>query len=264
VISSKHIKAAALGTLLTVGYASPALSAVQTWDWDSSTDTFGGGATYGNTLDMTSLDGTNLTVTAWSDTDDTTNPDSIEDAELLWGNSTSLGIMNRDEAGGSPNHAIDSVSTDLTGGSRDGLLLTFDTSVTLESIDLSWAVGGATADQTDISILAWDGTGSSDITGLNWADILTTNGGNYDVVGNYTDVGLGYYAVNAADVESTTWLIAAYNPTFGVGGDFGDDGFKLDAITTDTLPPPPEVPVPGSVPLVLLGLGLLVARRKLS
>ena len=82
-------------------------------------------------------------------------------------------------------------------------------------------------------------------------------------MGNYSGVGLSYYAVNPGDVMSTKWLIGVYNPVFGSGGDYGDDGFKLDLVKTSTSEDPPsETPVPGSLPMILLGLVLL--RKKFS
>lgn len=264
--SKGKISALSLFACLAAMQAAPALSAVQTWDWDSSSNSFNGGNNSGNSLSMTSSDGINLTVTAWSDTDDRLPTDLIESAKLNWQYSgTSLGAQNNDEGTSSPDHSVDSSSSDSNGGSRDGILLTFDTAVSLDEINLRWATGGG-GSTTDLSILAWDGTGSSSISGSSWASILDSNGGNYSSVGNYSGVGIGYYAVNNAVVESTSWLIAAYNPVFGAGGDFGDDGFKIDAIRTETQgdEPPNEVPVPASLPLLMLGLGLLGMRRKLA
>ncbi|MDX1734230.1 MAG: exosortase-dependent surface protein XDP1, partial [Halioglobus sp.] len=260
-MSYKGLKTAgALAVCVAALQAAPAYSAMQTWDWSSSTTPFTGGDNFGNSVDM-SVGGINLSVTGWSDTNDTTTPDSIETAKLNWQQSgASLGMENQDETTQPPDHSIDSVSTDQSGGSRDGLLLTFDTAVTLDGLDLTWAVGAGT-DMADISILAWDGTGSAGLAGQDWASILDSNGGNYTSVGNYQGVGLSYYAIGTA-VESTSWLIAAYNPVFGGGDpllDFGDDGFKIDLVQTSTQGdlPPGEAPVPGSAPLLLLGLALL-------
>lgn len=258
----KHLSKATLAVAASVAalHAAPALSAVQTWDFDSS-QSFSS-SNFGNSLSLTSPDGINLTVTGWSDTWDIRGPDEVQSARLLWANSSALGVQNRDENTSSPNHSIDNITSD-SDGEFDMLLLNFDTAVNLTGIDLNWAVDGNSSGIADISILAYDGTGSTGVSGSNWSDILSSNGGNYDSAGNHNNVGLSYYAVNPTDIVSTAWLVGVYNPVFGSGSglDGGDDGMKLSLITTETggdePPPPGEVPVPGSAPLLLLGLALL-------
>ncbi|MEZ5501269.1 MAG: exosortase-dependent surface protein XDP1 [Halioglobus sp.] len=243
-------------------FSVPTLANVQTWTFNSATQSFNN-TNFGNTLSLTSSDGVHLTVTGWSDTNDISGDDTIETAKLIWAQTAALGVQNRDETTTSPNHSIDSVSSDPD-GEFDMLLLEFDTAVSLSGIDLAWALGGNAVDTVDVSILAWDGAGSATLLGSTWANVLDTNGGGYDSVGNYSNVGLSYYTVNPANIESTKWLIGVYNPVFGVGGDAGDDGMKLASITTSTPnpdEPPGEVPVPGTVALVLAGLLALRARR---
>ncbi len=243
-------------------HAAPGLAAIQTWDFNSSSQSFSGTG-YGNSLNLTSSDGINLTVSGWSDTNDSGGADEIQSARLIWAQGSALGVQNRDENTNSPNHSVDSITSD-SDGEFDMLLLQFDTAVSLSGIDLDWAVGGNSSNRADVSILAYDGTGSAGINGSTWGNVLSGNGGNYDAVGNYSNVGLSYYAVNPAQIESTSWLVGVYNPVFGSGGDAGDDGFKLGLVTTETDDPqddpPGEVPVPGSIPLMLLGLALLRAR----
>jgi len=261
----KHFSKVTLAAVAGVAalHAAPALSAVQTWDFDSGSQSFSS-SNFGNSLSLTSSDGINLTVTGWSDSWDVNGPDLVDDARLLWANSSALGVQNRDEGTGSPNHSIDNVTSD-SDGEFDMLLLNFDTAVNLTGIDLNWAVDGGSYGIADISILAYDGTGSSSVAGGTWADVLSSNGGNYDSAGNHNNVGLSYYAVNPTDIVSNAWLVGVYNPVFGSGGglDGGDDGMKLSLITTETGgdQPPGEVPVPGSMSLLLLGLALLRGRR---
>jgi len=244
-----------VGTLMSL----PAMASVQTWDFHNS-QSFSSN-NFGNSLDMSS-GGVGLTVTAWSDTDDLSGEDEVENARLLWAQNSALGVQNRDEPNtSSPNHSTDSITSDPD-GEFDMLLLEFDTAVSLTHIDLDWATGGSFSNTTDVSLLAWDGSGSAGLLGETWSDVLATNGGGYDSVGNYNNVGLGYYAVNPSNIESTTWLIGVYNPEFGSGGDAGDDGLKLGAVKTSyDENPPGEVPVPGSIPLLMLGLAILRARR---
>lgn len=256
----------AVTAALTV-YALPGMANVQTWSFDSSSQSFSSGSS-GNTLSLTSSDGIHLTVRGYSDTyDQTSAADKVETGKLIWANSTALGIQNNDENTSSPHHSIDSVvsgSTD-TDGDFDMLLLEFDTAVNLTGIDLNWATGGNASNTADISILAYTGSGSSTLVGNTWAQVLGSGAGDaFDSVGNYSNVGLSYYAVNPSNVTSTKWLIGVYNPVFGAGGDGGDDGMKLASLTTSTTPTtpdPPDVPVPGTLVLMLAGLLGLRARR---
>ncbi len=245
---------AALGLAAALN-AAPAMSAVQTWNFNSGSQSFSSNNN-GNTLSLTSSDGINLTVSAWSDTDDIGGPDRIETARLNWANSGALGVVNQDEGTGSPDHAVDSYTND-SDGEYDMLLLEFDTAVNLTDINLNWARDGGVSNRADVSILAWNGVGDDTLAGETWGSVLTGSGGGFNVVDNYNNVPLGYYAVNSGDVVSTQWLVGVYNPVFG--GNLSDhgDAFKLSAVKTytdDTPPPPTDVPVPGSVPLLLLGL----------
>ena len=261
ILKGKWSAVALVAGMAAAMQSAPAFSAMQTWDWSNSSNSFSSN-NFGNSLSMTSSDGINLTVTGWSDTNDSPGPDEIQTGKLIWAQSGSLGIQNRDEDTNSPDHSIDSVTSDAD-GEFDMLLLEFDTAVSLSGIDLSWGVDGSASNRADISILAYDGTGSAGLNGETWSDIFSSNGGNYDSIGNYNNVGLSYYSVNSAEVESTAWLIGVYNPTFGDSLSAGNDGFKLDLIKTETTDgdePPGEVPVPGSVPLLLLGLALLRGR----
>jgi uncharacterized protein (TIGR03382 family) len=242
-------------------HAVPSLANVQVWDFNSASQSFSS-SNNGNTLSLTSSDGVNLTVTAWSDTDDLSGPDEVETARLYWAQSSALGVINRDEDTSDPNHSVDSITSDID-GEFDMLLLEFDTAVNLTHLDLDWARGGNQSNTTDISILAWGGSGSGSVLGETWAGVLDNSVG-YGSAGNYSNVGLSYYSVNPTNIESTKWLVGVYNPVFGSGGDAGDDGMKLSKIKTSTTvnEPPPEVPVPGTAALLLAGLLGLRGRRK--
>jgi hypothetical protein len=240
----------------------PALAGVQTWNFNQST-AFTGGSNFGNSYNMT-VDGINLKVTGWSDSGDVdpgNNNDTIQTAKLIWASTNALGIQNQDENTADPNHSVDSVTSD-SDGEYDMLLLEFSTAVNLTGIDLSWAVGGNTSNTTDISLLAYTGAGSSALTGT-WGSVLGAGGTAYDSAGNYSNVGLSYYTVNPTNITSTKWLVGVYNPVFGAGGDARDDGFKLASLSTsiDDTPPDTDVPVPGTVVLLLAGLAALRARR---
>lgn len=245
-------------------HGAPALAGLQVWDFQSWTQNFSGTGG-GNSLNLTSTDGTSLTVTGWSDTAFGSNSAGVESAELVWSNSSALGVQNRQENSGLPDSSVDSLTSSAMGG-FDMLLLEFDTEVSLSGLDLNWAVGGSARESTDLSILAWDGLGSGAINLGNWADILIGNGGGYDVVGNYSGVDLSYFSLGDTGTASSKWLIGAYNPIFGAGGDAGDDGFALASLTTmsleDNLNGVNEVPLPGTLVLVLLGWCLTLAARR--
>ncbi|MCB1688084.1 MAG: hypothetical protein KDI33_06345 [Halioglobus sp.] len=248
-------------TVFAAMHAVPTLANIQVWDFNSASQSFSGSGN-GNSLSLTSSDGINLTVTGWSDTDDVSGADKVETAQLIWAQSSALGIVNRDEDSGSPNHSVDSVTSD-SDGEFDMLLLEFDTAVNLTHLDLDWAVGGNQSNTTDISILAWGGSGSGSVLGKTWGGVLDNSVG-YGSAGNYSNVGLSYYSVNPTNIESTKWLVGVYNPVFGSGGDAGDDGMKLSKIKTSTRAPDPtpQVPVPGTAALLLAGLLGLRGRRK--
>lgn len=242
---------------LSVFFALPAYSNEQMWDFDNSSETqsFSNGR-FGNRLEMTSDDGIGMTVSGWSDTDDlseaddTTDEDGIENARLIWAEDGALGIHNRDEDTYVPNDSIDGITSDAD-GEFDMLLLEFDTEVSLTGIDLSWATGGDAEDTVDVSLLALD---DSALAGSTWSNILANSGS----ATNYSNVGLSYYGINSS-AKSTRWLIGVYNPSFGDGGDAGDDGFLLDYVTTIAEPRP--VSAPGSSMLLLLGIAGLLGRR---
>ncbi len=226
-------------------------AATQVWNFDNATQNFDNNNN-GNSLTLTSTDGVTLTVTGWSDTRDRRSGDTLQSARLFWSSTDdSLAMRNRDERGNN-GHRIDSISNDPS-GEYDMLLLEFDEEVQLEGLDIDLAAGGAAANSADISVLAWDQTGSSALNGRTWDGILAANGGGYDVVGNYNDVGVNYFAVNGTAVRSTRWLVGVYNPLFGAGGSDGNDAFLLNAFQT-TNTPPPTIGMPGSLALALMGL----------
>jgi hypothetical protein len=247
------------------GFSVPTLAGVQAWNFNSGSQTFTGGANNGNSLVMT-VDGIQMTITGWSNTADLTPTDKIETGKLIWATTNAIGVQNRDEGTTSPDHAVDSSSSDSNGGEFDMLLLEFSTAVNLTGIDLAWAVGGNAANTADMSLLAYTGAGSSALNTKTWAEVLGTPGSAYDSAGNPSNVGLSYFTVNPTNITSTKWLVGVYNPVFGAGGDSGDDGIKIASLTTSTTDTPPDgdVPVPGTLLLLLAGLGALRARRPLK
>jgi hypothetical protein len=157
-----------------------------------------------------------------------------------------LGVEKTD----SPNHAIDNESGDF-----DMLLLSFDEAIKLLSLDLGWISG-----DSDVSLLAFNGTSfnSSSLLGKKWQDLI---GNGWQSVGNYQNVDYGSNSgnVNSSGIIAQYWLVGAYNDKLGGYTDLnknlsnGNDYFKLKGLVVEL--PPVELPEPG--PLLLLALGLL-------
>lgn len=291
----RKFRVIALTTILAV-YCVPGMANMQTWTFDKSTQSFekdknknkktkafnaiAGGNSTGKIkadkrLHLTAADGVNLTVRGYSDTRDVARgEDMIKSAKMAWASDTALGIRNKDETTKGNNRAADSVVTGTKDpdGDFDMMLLEFDTAVSLTGMQLEWAQGGNAANTADISIMAYTGEGSDKLVGNTWAQVLGSGTGDaFDTVGNYSNVDLSYYAVNPTTVTSTKWLIGVYNPVFGPGGDGGNDGFRLASIHTSItnefdavdgpVPDVNDVPVPGSLTLMVAGLLALRARR---
>lgn len=155
-----------------------------------------------------------------------------------------------DERASTPNHAIDN-----EGGYYDMLMLSFNSTVTLNAIDLGWISG-----DSDVSILAFNGT-SSQISpaGKSWESLL---GNGWKSAGNYYSVGSSVKNVNPTQITSQYWLIGAYNIALDTNktNDTTTDYFKLQGIQVSKSI---KVPEPGTVMLFGFGLlGLAIARRR--
>jgi hypothetical protein len=177
----------------------------------------------------------------------TKSPDKKAVQTLVGNFGTNYGIG--DEKASTPNHAIDN-----EGGYFDMLMLSFDSLVTLNSIDLGWISG-----DSDVSILAFNGTPSQiSPLGKSWESLLT-NG--WQSAGNYYNVGNSPKNVNPLSIPSQYWLIGAYNPLLDTNqNDSINDYFKLQGITvTKSI----KVPEPSTFLLFGFGLlGLITVRRR--
>lgn len=265
------IKKFVIASMMTLS-SMAAMAGSQTWDFGTQHTS---GNVMGNTLQY-SVDGIDLTVSAWASTSAGCNtgggygsgtgsgdPDPcVKNAKLVQhgsgSNYSGLGIINRDEQSngvtGSPNHAIDNIKN---GGNHEDLdfemvLLTFSEAVNLSGVNVGWtgcSSNGGNCDSAhndaDMSILAYTRNNTNPgffNSHTRWADIVGsgTNGG-WNLIQESSDVDdyntLG--VSNPNNVTSRYWLVGAYNEIFG-GTHWTDsnDAFKLKGLVTASHVPP--------------------------
>jgi hypothetical protein len=222
-----------------------------------------------------------------------TNNDAylLESAYLAnYGSSNGLGVTNRDTTtstsygdyseGVSPEHAVDNNQR------NDMVLFSFGQAVNLTQVILGWSQQCA-----DITVLAYQGSNPLPLSGLQYST-LDNNG--WTVIGHYANAAQGSTDITVnlnTTVSSSYWLIGAYNPSVGTTGliDNGCDGLKVTTsgsttcsgtytVTTlnaanvkiaglvgKTPPPNGNVPEPGTLGLLGLGLvGMFKSRKRLS
>lgn len=240
------VKSLILGllTLLVSG------SALADWSWNF-TGSYGGNS---NGMTFSGSGGApTVTATAWSNSVSASSGSSnygtgnlVKRDIARW--SGGLGVYSSED-GGSPTHATDNNKR------IDAILLDFGgTAVTLDQVKLGWYYG-----DSDISLAAYTGGGSTDLSSMEYSD-LTSNG--WTTIGSYYDVQYDTTSVNDGEVASSFWLISALNPYLGGTSNtnyYGNDYFKLKTIAgLAPPPPPPGTSVPEPSTLLLLGGALLI------
>ncbi|GAO37223.1 hypothetical protein SCT_2641 [Sulfuricella sp. T08] len=248
------------------------------WNLDASgtetgAGTYGNTRTYAGTGTPSSAPANNVVASAWADTTSgtsttsaTTTNSTLNSAYLGYYAGNGLGVSNQYEGKvvgplnvSAPNHAMDNASN------YDSIEFKFDSATTLSKVTLGYPSATSTYD-SDISILAWIGTGSPILSGNKYVSLV---GDGWKVIGNYCNVAtLTNQTINfTTGVSSSYWIVAAYNNVFGADCIDAITG-KSSACNTPTTnfdyvkvkmlagsTPPPGVPEPAT--LLLFGAGLL-------
>ncbi len=237
--------------ILAAGLLSSGAASAITWDMRTNDGCGSAGepacsSSNGNTRQYTA-GGVKLTAAAYADSGAGAGDSRlIESAFLGHYSGSGLGVTNRDQGSGSPNHSVDnSVRFDTA-------RLAFDASVRLTDVYFGWDNG-----DTDFTVLYWTGPGSANPLGDTYSGLAP----DWALLNHYDSSGSGTKTLGNASVYSQYWIIMAYNNVFagssvnldgnGNNPDEGDDYFKLGKVTAETR----KVPEPGS--LALLGLGLV-------
>ncbi|WGS87562.1 exosortase-dependent surface protein XDP1 [Methylomonas sp. UP202] len=214
----------------------------------------------------------NLTVSAFSTSSTSATPAStFAAATLALYSGYGLGATaasNDGTLGSQPDHAFDndgsaSTTTDYApDGNVDAALLYFGPNgVDIDSLSVGYIYGDA-----DISVLAYTGSlvggalpAAAAIANHTFAQLLSAG---WSFIGNYNMGSTNTAkAINSDNVSSSYWLISAYTTSAGTGkGDstsllsFGNDYFKLSAVSGIVSTTTGSVPEPASALLIALGL----------
>lgn len=208
---------------------------------------------YGNVRNFSATAGgetVNVQVSAWSLVKNGNNY-SVQSA-YLGAFSNGLGVTNRNEGnGGSNSHTIDNYSTGF-----DFVVFRFDQDVDVQSLKFTpYSVGGSTDSDAWIGIGQTDVDFASALNLTNWANDVAMFDDMYESAGGKN---ASTRNINPFDETGNLLFVGASMTEFSKKS--GWDGFKIRALTVDTVPPPPPppaVPEPATWAMMIAGFGLV-------